>query len=33
MKRAFKQLFKPKTIYIVSSPDKSGQALRQLSKE
>ena len=33
MKRAFKQVLKPKTIYIASSPDESGQAMRQLSKE
>ena len=33
MKRALKQEFKPKTMFIASSPDISGQAMRQLSKK
>jgi len=33
MKRALKQAFKPKTMYIASSPDTSGQAMRQLIKK
>ena len=32
MKRAFKQVFKRKSMFIASSPDKSGQAMQQLSK-
>lgn len=33
MKRAFKQAFKSKALFIESSPVKSGQAMRQLTKK
>ena len=33
MKRALKQAFKPKTMFIASSPGKSGQAIRQIFKK
>jgi hypothetical protein len=33
MKRALKQVFNPKTMFIASSPEKSGQAMRQLIKK
>jgi hypothetical protein len=33
MKRALQQAFKPKTMFFASSPDKPGQAMRQLSKK
>jgi len=32
MKRAFKQVLKRKSMFIASCPDKSGQGMRQLSK-
>jgi hypothetical protein len=33
MKRALKQMFKPKTMFIASSPSMDGQAMRQQSKK